>query len=503
MTTMNQPANLHALLQASVQFDGTLPIDDIQTFGVLRVEAATSSETQTPLECVFTVDCSGSMSDMCADNRSKMQHIVHTLQNMVLFLREQTSATVFLSIAAFDSRIYTIVERTQLQADNVDAILAKIQTIRPRESTNLELALRHAGTLVQNLQTDYPTHSIHHVFLTDGEATEGSSDEDVLQSLVTKDAENAFIGFGVEHDAKLLRALGSVSRSKSSYLVIDKLENAGLVYGELLHSILYKVLTQAEVAVTNGQIYDYQTNTWVSVLTIPDIVSEANKTFHIKTATPETCVVMLRGTLECESVELRAVVINDATVSLKKHMYRQKTLELLYQANEHSLQHPCAHETIFATPMHRTIRMAEPPIKASLKALLEELKTYLESDECDDKPFVKNLCDDIYVCLKTLGTRHGTLFSAARQMAQGSQRQYTATNMDGVNDDETVRLTSVQLGRSLRRRRLGDVSEDDEEAFDVAWNLSDAMDTPYATQQGTQVMRFMSAPSRRDATQTL
>lgn len=494
-------------------FDSSLA--EPQTFGVLRLHALSAPEVTTPLDFVFTVDCSGSMSDLCADHRTKMQHIVHTLQNMVHFLREQTTVSTFITVHAFDDEIYTIVPRVALTAESLEDVLERIRRIRPKDQTNLELALSHANAYIQGLNA---THPVHHIFLTDGDATQGSSDHPTLQALVTTQShvEHAYIGFGMEHDAPLLRALAQVG--KGSYFVVDRLESAGLVYGELLHAIVYKALTDVELEVVRGQVYDFQTNTWVESLRICDVVSEANKTFHIRSDMPYACRVTVRGTSRAnEAVELRAIH-GGTQYALKKHNCRQKTLELMYRVNAYHLanrdRQNSAIADLFKTPMRKRDDDNDPektdsvhPLDAEratlhslLSAWLDELKAYMDSDACDDKPFVKHLCDDVYVCMKTLPTRHGMLFSVARQLAQGSQRQYTATNVEDVEEDNVFQATAIQLGRNLRRRLFDEnVSDDDEEgqtpetlARRERWELSCAMETPYKTTHATQVMRFVS-----------
>jgi hypothetical protein len=83
--------------------------------------------------------------------------------------------------------------------------------------------------------------------MTDGEATAGKRDPELLLSLVDTSVTNMFIGFGIEHDTRLLNRLGS--GAKSGYYFIDKLENCVIVYGEVLHGILYKLLFDVAISI--------------------------------------------------------------------------------------------------------------------------------------------------------------------------------------------------------------------------------------------------------------
>ena len=61
-----------------------IPIEGAH-FGILNLTAISNPITNVEQEFVFVVDQSGSMSDYCLDGRSKMHHIIHTLENMILY----------------------------------------------------------------------------------------------------------------------------------------------------------------------------------------------------------------------------------------------------------------------------------------------------------------------------------------------------------------------------------------------------------------------------------
>jgi hypothetical protein len=271
-----------------------VPISNITDpkFGILNLIAVSDTINDKFQEFVFTVDCSGSMSDECSDGRTKMQHIIHTLKNMILYFKEN-SIKAFITINAFDDKIYKILEHSTVTYENFSEILSKVQQISPRGSTDIEKALKHSREILSTIRCDFPEHNISHIFMTDGDATAGNNNPDFLGEIVDRSVTNAFIGFGIQHDTVLLNALGS--GENSGYYFIDKLENCGLVYGEILHGILYKLIDNVTISVENGLIYDFKNNIWISSLNIGQIVSESNKIYHIASSNPGECIITFSG----------------------------------------------------------------------------------------------------------------------------------------------------------------------------------------------------------------
>jgi hypothetical protein len=518
MSTNSLLNNSDLFVEKSLQFQSEninaeqipLPITDAK-FGILKLNAVSVPMSQCEQEFIFMVDCSGSMSDMCSDGRNKMQHIVHTLKNMILYFKDNSNIKVNITIHAFDDIIYKIVDRTEINSDNIESIIDKVNLISPRNSTNIECSLKSIKTTVQNIISQYPTHNICNIFMTDGQATSGNQDVDYLVGLVDTNITNAFIGFGIDHDSVLLNSMGN--GKNSGYYFIDKLENAGIVYGEILHEILYKLLSNVSISVTNGLIYDYKNNLWTNSININHIVSESKKIYHIASSSPEQCHVLFKGqgfendsTINCEF----SIFKSDDCEDLTKYVFRQRTLQILYKVNEFSQGKNRRQEsTVWLFNSNNESIEDEPAdereeLKSCLRNFIEEMKIYMKDNNIENDNFMKNLCDDIYICYKMFGTRFGPMYAAARQTSQGTQRCYTVSH---TPDDDTQNIYSPH---SIRHRNIcpprlirqtnnylesnsniypDNNSNDDSDIQHVVSNFED---TPYLTSGATQIMRDIS-----------
>ena len=498
----------------SLVFDSThinveqvpVPIPRAQ-FGILNLAAAAVPGSGTTLELVFSVDQSGSMSDACSDGRSKMQHIIHTLKNMIVYFRENPDIKVYITIDSFDDIMYSIVKRSAITADNVGELIAKVELIVPRGSTNIELALNHAETQVQQLRDEFPAHTICHVFMTDGVANTGEQSANELMRLVNRDITSAFIGFGVEHDGCLLSSLGS--GKNSAYYFIDKIENAGLVYGEILHGAVYKFVTNARISVENGFIYDFKNNAWVRTLEIEDVVSESDKSYHIASNNMTGCVVSFTGNRLGDTTRIHYTITReDDCQDLSTFVYRQRTLQYLFAVNsylkgkdEAEAEDNQGEHDLFTFVTSRAKKSDNGPdkyvlLRNALRGFIDEMKQFMTDRQLMDDNFMRNLCDDIYICYRTFGTKNGTMYATSRQASQGNQRCYTVNH----TPDEVKQRRGCPPPPKLRRGVPaalpldvdidGDWREEEEDALEHS--VSGFVNSPYRTPSAAYVMRVLS-----------
>ena len=124
-------------------------------FGILNLKAVSNHHiNEDDNDIIFMVDCSGSMADECSDGENKMHHILHTIKNIILYFKEKQSIKVHITIDAFDNTVYRILDRSSINEDNYASIIDKINTITPRYSTDIQLALNSVKNTSQIIKNE-------------------------------------------------------------------------------------------------------------------------------------------------------------------------------------------------------------------------------------------------------------------------------------------------------------------------------------------------------------
>lgn len=475
-----------------------LPFPDAK-FGLLNLQAVYCEPSDVEHELVLTIDHSGSM-----DSASKLDQAIYTLKNIVGYLEEHPNIKVNITIFKFDDRFTSLVERTNVTEDNYKFIEKTISKIRSRGGTNIEVALQESTKYIRELKTLYPTHQISHIFLTDGEVTFGENDENILKQLVDKDVYNYFIGYGEDHDAKLLGILSDFE--KSSYHYIDAIEKAGFVFGEILHNITHKLLYDCEIVIEHGVIYNYKSNLYTNRLYIGDIVGEANKVYHLFTNTPSTCYVHLKTT--SQPLEIHIFQETNHDLSFVNYAFRHRTLTLICEVKECQEKYD----------NNKTKRRCDEgyfsydnigDCKMKMQMLFDEMFKYMQDNNDKNNKFIKLLCDDIHISQKTIGTKYGRMCINSRQTSQGTQRIYTVNTTpldpnkrrsfvntrsfayDSDNDDNNDNNDNDDNDdNDCQKASSSQFTINTEELYVVSNNCIE--DSPYLTNTATTVMRSIS-----------
>lgn len=457
--------------------------EEEKKFGTMNILMKEFEVSKTPWFIFFSNDISGSMSSLCENNKNtKMEHSNHTIRNILtLFSKYSKDVEIWVQVDAFDDQIDKIIPAQKVTEDNIDILLASVNKMRPRNSTNIELAINNANKVITQFQEENENFNVAHIFTTDGNATVGIQNIKSLSELVNKKFVNIFIGFGLDHSTETLNNLANYVGGR--YYFIDDIENGGLVYGEILHSLLYKCFENIKIEVKNGEIYDYIKGTWESSLYIDSLYSQANKTFHISSSNPNLIEISLTGTsnkvfLEKSPIsslfsksELNGFDIgilvdiekDKELIDLSKYIFKQKLQELMfnYSNNNYGL------------------------VIQEFKNLYENLKLYME-DYKDDEFLVK-LHDDIVVILSSSNTMYGHMFCNALRHSNAKEQVYNVRNvprmefMDFEDCDFGVSRGCVRGGHTMDHQQYRTLSD----------NICNRQ---YSTPKQMEIMRGCSAP---------
>jgi Mg-chelatase subunit ChlD len=415
------------------------------TFGTLQLEMNETPQITNPLFILFNIDRSQSMDDMCpTDHKTKMDHAKHTTKKMLEILLKKTyhypPQTIYVQLLVFDDETKEIVPKTLLDSTTITQINTSIDSIEPQNSTNLELALTKSRDIMEKEKDDAvssETYMKTEIFLTDGNATSGIKNVRKLTelSLYTTpekedNDEHIYIGYGDDHNANLLQTLAQ-SRNNASYYFLDQIENSNLLFGEILHGILYPALKNTTIKTNNCEIYDYKTNTWSNTLKIGPLLSESVKTYHVRTTTPQE---QITATICAEQITLqrtpfiyRVEVLPDPTQQdLTKYMFRQKVQEYLYLSKYISNYIEESSKQMIIIPKDERKRQNDKinTVKNEMKLLMKYLKCYMKTHYLEHDKFHQTLYEDLYISYKTFATLKGAMYSGARQHSQGRQTSY-------------------------------------------------------------------------------
>ena len=511
--------------------------EDGYTYGVVHIVTPEVKLIDKPLAIVFTVDKSGSMAETDSRGQTKMAYVKHTLKNIfryfVLRQEEYNNFHVNVNIIGFDDNITQITKGQFIacNAENILKLMDLVDSLSPNGMTNIELALKTAKcameTYMQEPHVSKDTKLIH-MLLTDGDTNVGSCDPNILANVgCLSHVKNCFIGMGSKHNGQLLSKLSKHIQcgNHSFYRFIDKFENAGKVYGEILHNLLYLCLENAKLKIQpkttdSTTLYDFQTNQWVDSLDL-SLSGGVEKLYHFRQDCRETIdsptYLLLQNTLEQSgSVEIHKQTMNTTDgLDMLCYQFRLSTLQILYKCtvfHEAKYSHDKIDEdtldlsinniqptfTPYTTTTVSTTLLfpPQPPtdhynchvfqrntLKKELTLLFEDMKqiyfTCILPEHDNKKNFLKVLLDDVMVSRKALSMNggNGFLYSCSRHNSQGSQQGYLCSPD-----------FKVESQRNKAKRGFSDSDSDDDSK---EYKFIDTAST-YLTRDITQTMDYIS-----------
>lgn len=464
-------------------------------FGIITIKTPKVQITKTPLAIYMNIDRSGSMDDICPDGQTKMAHLKHTIKNMIHLFSTYTEVNVYICIGIFGSFVDILTNGFELiTIETLEYFYKIINSITSQGNTNIELSLQTAMNSILTFKKKSPNVRPIHIQFTDGEASSGETEINELIKNINTSYKNIFIGFGETHDSYLLSRFAEYDNvGINEYIFIDQTEKADMVCGEIIYNILYPFTTECStinmIPDEDGKsmkIYNWKTNEWVSNITISPLSGDCEKIYHIQgnkmvnikkknlycrsssseisenignICSAELLLCDLYGDKYIEYIELIPELINIPKASLDnkgmietnitdltKYMFRQKTLELLYESQQlesHQYEIKEKENNIdnwmnkkYTSHVNKDII----DLRSRFLILFKILQVYFDTlvNECD-KIFIKILMDDIHIANKTLGTSNGYMYSCSRHISQGSQGTYKV----GVTNDDVYQEENI------------------------------------------------------------
>ena len=126
-----------------------------RNFGIFRLSTEQTEPKIKDMHWLLNIDRSGSMNETCPDGKTKMQHIHHTLKNMVdYFLKLPSTIKQTLTIIGFDHEINIICEKIPIDAFLKTALPEIIPTLTlySQNIINANIPTSHDLSIPQNLE---------------------------------------------------------------------------------------------------------------------------------------------------------------------------------------------------------------------------------------------------------------------------------------------------------------------------------------------------------------
>lgn len=429
-------------------------IDDNESFGLFTIIMKKTPIIDKPLHLIFTIDTTLSMLEKNIgknDEKLKIDYMKKTFKEMMIYLNN-LNIIVRITVYTFNTLIELIINDEQLSNESIDIIINKINNIECNECTNIELALNNANKVLKDKINIYTGDKYAHIFMTDGIANVGNMSSECLSLLINENFINIFIGFGKEHNSKMLQKFGE--KKNSEYYFIDNLENSSLVYAETIHNIIYSSLNDIKFKIINGEFYNFKTNKWTDILYENNITSESTKFYQLKTNNPDKLeIIIYEKDKEIDRIHILPELLTDDNdiipVDLTKYMFRLKVQDLLFRGKEIINNEYC---DLDSTQYINILPRMPIDLKPELKQLYNDIKKYMKENNLLEDNLLKLLCEDIYITYKSQNNRYGNMYISARQSSQGRQSSYNVGNTLNIEENtlETIeynvlnRISNIQ-----------------------------------------------------------
>lgn len=490
-------------------------------FGILEVVAQPVEKPLIKdLKIYLNIDISGSMSEHCKDGKEKIEHIRTIIKNLLRELYEFKEQKIAIIVNGFESTVHKIMNIDNLlEQDLATNVIPKINKLVPLNSTNIEKALKEAKETLDLTQEkdDLNQNKAVHIMLTDGNATEGIINADILKTFMPTSCKNILLGIGTDYDANALKTMSSCPLTIFKH--INEAETAGLCVGELIHSLLFELVTDLKITINNGEIYDYIKGEWTQTLHVDSIASEQTKVYHIRQQIQTLVENENENEKEKEETQVNlewtanktqhnCIINTNTTTDLMKYQFRQNVLELLHKASQITniiengssvlFDHMFGNAQDIFVPYEEQYRQYYDKkqkenadqkqnikdIKKQLKGLLIQILKYMDENNLQNDMFYITLCKDLKVSIDSIGNENAELYISARLTSQGSQETYSYNpdeELSAAEDEEEAAEEEDKVENNLLT------------TFNNNNNKNNMLRSPYTTPRQAKLMRDISS----------
>jgi hypothetical protein len=413
-------------------------------YGVLKLKASNNLPTHTKQHLILSIDRSGSMDTVIQNVKHCLKNIVHYLIEISEDSQELYSIQIdyVLTIILFDHQIKYLCKQQNIsdliadEQQSQDKLLKKISRIQVRGMTNIENVFNAVN---QTYMEDYTN---IHIFMTDGEPTKGMCSKEELQSLLLQDQnqkiQHNFLGFGIDHNATMLNYFTN-NTTKASYYFIDNIENAGMIYGEILDKVTFKNITNIKILSNSPHImlFDVKTTKWMTEISGLDMGNEDVYIYHFK---------ILDGYAQHENVFAVHYVTQSSNTNVLYHTIQPVTnpentkyvdiltnrIENIKLMSNYQKQMYPQIETHSQTPVNTPTTYTNDS-SITLKDKINSHFTALKEIDVElpsNKQIIQQLTDDLYIHIKLYNNLQGYMYCLARYNAQIYQQSYNITKID-------------------------------------------------------------------------
>ncbi len=442
----------------------------------------------------LNIDRSGSMGSLASDGHTSLEHTIHTTKNIINYLEElkdeNPEIDVGVVVNAFDHEMKTIGYLKIGNNKEKQEFFGKLEKLTPRGTTNISGAFQAIKD--DEIYKTTPDDKKVHILMTDGRPNIGG---DCANGILKSNPGGLQIcmGYGTDHDANLLQKIAE--DSAGDYHFVDSIENAGMVYGEIIHGLLYRVAKDINIAVTGAEIYDFTKNIWTTSVKFSSFASEHTQSLLLRSTWDSVHTISVNiiytesgnntkrsktdifNSYNCTNRESE---IGTRDVYVEKQMFRQRVLDGLYRA-----------KNIEADDKQN--------LKNELIILEKEIKAFMATNQLEDDAFMQKLVGDVYVAYTGMDSLYGDAFIGSKLSSQGNQRAYDVNNFDALSKGvNAIFGPPGDALRSISRANSVPVAERISENMELKHPTNLRQTSCYTTPTQKRIMRVCSQQPNDD-----